>query len=173
MYTAPSICRTLYRGLSQHLQLHHGYSYLVFPFQRYPPLSSQMWMYQTSSISPLLEFRIILKNELPSCLWNLDESLKASLKERVSLYGNKTWTNEFVVLAMGEEGRDGERVTSGCGLRWFCRHISTWDEIERTSFSPHLSLPIIHLRLPCQSCSLIGTVIQLHQAAHWRTDGNK
>ena len=42
--------------------------------------SSQTQIYQSSSISPPLELRTLLKIDLPSCLSNLYEPLTASLK---------------------------------------------------------------------------------------------
>ncbi|EDR13003.1 uncharacterized protein LACBIDRAFT_322390 [Laccaria bicolor S238N-H82] len=78
-------------------------------------LFSQMRIYQTSSISPPLELRILLKVNLPSCLSSLYESLTTSLKGKMSL----TWTTEFMGLAM-ERGEERVNARKALEMGWRC-----------------------------------------------------
>ncbi|EDR07020.1 uncharacterized protein LACBIDRAFT_299272 [Laccaria bicolor S238N-H82] len=74
--------------------------------------TSRMRIYQTFSISSLLEPQTLLKVNLPSCLSNLYESLTASLKERVSLICHtvmKRGRPSSLFWQWGKEGTENAR----------------------------------------------------------------
>ena len=108
---------------------------------------------QTSSTSPPLEVRILLKIYLPFFM-SLEPirvphgQLEAKDVAHMS-YGDETWTTKFLYLAMeGCEGRreHARKVYADRGA--FARIWPLRKGIHTASFSPHTNLPTVHLLLP-------------------------